>query len=266
MAKDDEPEEPKAGEEGAQNGEENPEEKKVDAKKVEENKKFLKLIRLCTETLSIPCANRSSENLLPLQVFTSKIAEFQKLTQSARDELLRSALLEKFEDKETVFKYGDYGDKYYVVLSGKVAISIPKYPNKDEKTTKKSEGAPAEEEEEIVVAQLQSQKGFGELALITNQPRAATVRADGEDGCCLMAFLREEYQNIIGGGLSKALEEKMSFFKSVSIFQQTEKQMQQTHLQNLVYFFQRKTYQKDDIVYSEGDKATHCYLIKEGYW
>ena len=51
------------------------------------------------ETLSLPCANRSKENLLPLQAFTNKISEFKKLAQSAREELLRSAMLEKFEDK-----------------------------------------------------------------------------------------------------------------------------------------------------------------------
>lgn len=218
------------------------------------------------ETLSLPCANRSKENLLPLQAFTNKISEFKKLAQSAREELLRSAQLEKFEDKETVFLHGDYGDKYYVVLSGSVDISIPKYPNKGESEKKThDEGAPDEEEppEEIVVAQLGAQCGFGELALITNSPRAATVRAAGVT--YLMVFIREEYQNIVGGGLSKALEEKRNFFKSVSIFHQTEKNMQSTHLQNLIYFFQPKTYLKDEVVYREGDKATHCFLIKEGY-
>lgn len=232
------------------------------------------------ETLSLPCANRSKENLLPLQAFTNKINEFKKLAQSAREELLRSAQVEKFEDKETVFLHGDYGDKYYVVLSGSVDISIPKYPNKGEpkarerresgglkpKESGSDEGPAAleeEEPEEIVVAQLGAQCGFGELALITNSPRAATVRAAGVT--YLMVFIREEYQNIVGGGLSKALEEKRIFFKGVSIFQQTEKNMQSTHLQNLIYFFQPKIYLKDEVVYREGDKATHCFLIKEGY-
>ena len=83
------------------------------------------------ETLSLPCANRSKENLLPLQAFTNKISEFKKLAQSAREELLRSAQLEKFEDKETVFLHGDYGDKYYVVLSGSVvqAGGLPSRPS-----------------------------------------------------------------------------------------------------------------------------------------
>ncbi|QDZ17945.1 cyclic nucleotide-binding domain-containing protein [Chloropicon primus] len=252
--------------------EEEGQEKKVEEKKLEENKKLQKIIRLCMESLSLPCANRSKENLLPLQAFTNKISEFKKLAQSAREELLRSAQLEKFEDKETVFLHGDYGDKYYVVLSGSVDISIPKYPNKgdtEKKKAKESHGSdespPLEEEEpeEIVVAQLGAQCGFGELALITNSPRAATVRAAGVT--YLMVFIREEYQNIVGGGLSKALEEKRNFFKGVSIFQQTEKNMQSTHLQNLIYFFQPKTYNKDEVVYREGDKATHCFLIKEGY-
>ena len=129
------------------------------------------------ETLSLPCANRSKENLLPLQAFTNKINEFKKLAQSAREELLRSAQVEKFEDKETVFLHGDYGDKYYVVLSGSVDISIPKYPNKGEpkarerresgglkpKESGSDEGPAAleeEEPEEIVVAQLGAQCGF----------------------------------------------------------------------------------------------------------
>ena len=60
------------------------------------------------ETLSLPCANRSKENLLPLQAFTNKINEFKKLAQSAREELLRSAQVEKFccdERYQAPFKF-----------------------------------------------------------------------------------------------------------------------------------------------------------------
>ena len=120
-------------------------------------------------------------------------------------------------------------------------------PKKASGTRENNPSVAAEEEvEEVVVAKLQAQSGFGELALITNKPRAATVRADGVT--LLMVFLREEYQNIIGGGLSKALEEKMSFFKEVSIFKQVESKMQPSHLQNLVYFFQPKNFNKGEVV------------------
>ena len=48
----------------------------------------------------------------------------------------------------------------------------------------------------VEVAQLKDGKSFGELALTTNKPRAATIRADTE--VHLAVLCKEDYQKILG--------------------------------------------------------------------
>jgi CRP-like cAMP-binding protein len=60
-----------------------------------------------------------------------------------------------------VMRQGDIGDKFYIVLSGRVDVEIEK------------DGARA------TVSHLGPGNFFGELALLHDQPRAATVRAAG---------------------------------------------------------------------------------------
>ncbi|HJT23528.1 MAG TPA: cyclic nucleotide-binding domain-containing protein [bacterium] len=60
-----------------------------------------------------------------------------------------------------IIKQGDPGDAFYLVASGRVSVFV----NKGEARMK--------------VAELGADKFFGEMALISNEPRTATVMAEG---------------------------------------------------------------------------------------
>ena len=60
-----------------------------------------------------------------------------------------------------IIKQGDPGDTFYLIASGRVSV----YVNKGSYRTK--------------VAELGPDKYFGEMALISNEPRTATVMAEG---------------------------------------------------------------------------------------
>lgn len=66
-----------------------------------------------------------------------------------------------FEDGETLFRAGDAADAAYVVLEGAVDIVI-------------ETGA-----QEVLAGTLAKNELFGELAVLTNSPRTATIRARG---------------------------------------------------------------------------------------
>lgn len=95
---------------------------------------------------------------------------------------------EHFEPGEKVFNTGDVGDKVYFIAKGEAAVL------RDDK----------------VVATLTKGELFGEAALVDNQPRNATVRA--QTALDLVVVNREAFHELLGNlpGLSDNIETIMS--------------------------------------------------------
>lgn len=89
---------------------------------------------------------------------------FSRLDEPTVQSLAQCVQYERFGPKETVFKYGDYGDKYYLILTGRVGIEVP---------IPQPEGGV----HMLQVAILEPGAGFGEMALLEDKPRAATIEA-----------------------------------------------------------------------------------------
>lgn len=105
---------------------------------------------------------RMVDMLLNIPVFCL-LKEFELLT-------IADTLQEEiFEDKTIICKQGDRGDKFYLVHQGTAVC------------TKSLEDGTS-----VEVAKLSTGAYFGEIALLTRQPRQATVTADGSLKCfCL---------------------------------------------------------------------------------
>lgn len=90
-----------------------------------------------------------------------KVDFFSPLTVGQLEKVLPAVLLYEYGAGETVFKQGQAGDAFYIVYDGKVAVSISSgFLGLSSKT----------------VATLDKGAFFGEIALISSEPRTATVR------------------------------------------------------------------------------------------
>ena len=69
--------------------------------------------------------------------------------------IMKEELKQKFLPDEYIFKQGDKGEKAYLLLDGRVAIEI-----NDKK-----------------VAEISEMEVFGEMSLILNKPRTASIKA-----------------------------------------------------------------------------------------
>lgn len=75
-----------------------------------------------------------------------------------------------FEDEEVVVKQGEQGNDFFIIVEGTAIVT--QYRNDDQS-----------EQEPVEVGRLGPSDYFGEIALILDRPRAATVTARGPLKC-----------------------------------------------------------------------------------
>lgn len=89
--------------------------------------------------------------------------------------------LQHFNNNENIIRYGDIGDKYYILVNGEVKVKVyesgtsPFDPDLESKIT--------------IEKQLSSDTkmiGFGEIALLLNDKRTASVIALGDCDCWVL--------------------------------------------------------------------------------
>ena len=76
----------------------------------------------------------------------------------------------RFEDDEKIIRQGDEGTAFFLLVDGEVIVSA----------------SSEETQEPVEVGRLKKGDYFGEVALITRQPRAATVTACGSVECVML--------------------------------------------------------------------------------
>lgn len=104
---------------------------------------------------------------------------FAPLTVGQLEMVVPYILLLGAKQGEVVFKQGAPGDAFYIISTGKVAINIKKGMLSFSKQ----------------VATLGTGEFFGEMALLSNEPRSATVEC--LEPCRLFTLLATDFQYII---------------------------------------------------------------------
>jgi len=103
---------------------------------------------------------------------------FQSLKNAELEQILSIARRWKFSAAEFVFREGDEGDRFYLILSGEVRIS---------------KQVPGIGEEALAV--LRAGDFFGEMALIDDAPRSADAIANQDT--TLLGIERKEFESLL---------------------------------------------------------------------
>lgn len=88
-----------------------------------------------------------------------KVPFFQNLEKEGIDYIVERLKFKPYEQDETICQSGDPGDKMYIIINGKVKVVVRAEPDG----------------EENLIAYLAAGDYFGEMSLLTGEPRSASV-------------------------------------------------------------------------------------------
>jgi cAMP-dependent protein kinase regulator len=101
-------------------------------------------------------------------------------------------------------------------------------------------------------------EGFGELALLYNAPRAATIAA--KTAYTIWKLDRDTFNNIVKDAAAKKREKYENFLKQVQVLQ-TLDEYERSKLGDAV---REENFNKGELIIREGDEGDKFYLISEG--
>ena len=209
------------------------------------------LVKLLTR----PSNQRNNpKSLTSLINFVKEIKFFKQLAGDVgEDAVLQCCLHLTYENysqgqvltTQFVFMQGDEGSKFYVLLEGKVAVYL---------NLERENGARVPTE----VAALGKGDSFGELALMQNKPRAATI------GCtqdCHFAVLdKSDYLRILSKVHEQQLSQKIDFLQALPMFHNWTR----NSMQKITFYFKEKTFARKQVLCKVGSTATEVFLIRDG--
>ncbi|XP_016113387.1 protein kinase, cAMP-dependent, regulatory, type II, alpha, B [Sinocyclocheilus grahami] len=117
--------------------------------------------------------------------FIESVPLLKSLQLSERMKIVDVVGMKTFSDGQQIIRQGDSADCFYVVESGEVRIMIRSKTQAGQRS-----------QEEVEVARCSRGQYFGELALVTNKPRAASVYAAGETKCLVITV--QAFERLLG--------------------------------------------------------------------
>ncbi|CAH6777678.1 Prkar2a [Phodopus roborovskii] len=183
---------------------------------------------------------KTDEQRCRLQEACKDILLFKNLDQEQLSQVL-DAMFEKIvKTDEHVIDQGDDGDNFYVIERGTYDILV----TKDNQTRS--------------VGQYDNRGSFGELALMYNTPRAATIVATSEGA--LWGLDRVTFRRIIVKNNAKKRKMFESFIESVPLF----KSLEMSERMKIVDVIGEKVYKDGERIITQGEKADSFYIIESG--
>eukprot|EP01137_Pigoraptor_chileana_P019737 Opistho-2@81179 len=152
-------------------------------------------------------------------------------------------LLRIEEAGHVLFKQGELGTTFYVLLKGSVSVMISKT------------GKFADSREVVV---LPAGAGFGEVALLSGERRSSSIVL--REPCDFLVVEKVDYLRIMKFLHDKDVQEKQEFLRRIPIFSSWTNDQ----LRNVCKFISWRTFKEKDIIINEGDQAAEMFFIANG--
>ncbi|XP_043234484.1 cAMP-dependent protein kinase type II regulatory subunit-like [Amphibalanus amphitrite] len=185
---------------------------------------------------------KSDEQRARLSDAVQGILLFRALDPHQMQEVIDAMFERKVTAGENVIQQGDDGDNFYVIESGRYSI----YVKMDDSAEPKKVGS------------YDNKGSFGELALMYNMPRAATITADEEGS--LWAMDRQTFRRIVLKNAFKKRKMYESLLETVPML----KALEPYERMNLADALVPRTFTDGELIIEQGDEADGMYFVEEG--
>jgi ABC-type lipoprotein export system ATPase subunit/CRP-like cAMP-binding protein len=170
------------------------------------------------------------------------------LTQDQLVEVSRGTKPQIFPPNSAIVRQGERGDKFYILLSGKADIYL-NMPGGSE----------------LFVNQLKPGQYFGEMALLGNGIRAATVKASSEGPVSVVALDEKAFNSLLDDSRSLR-EELIGLVEKRSIYNQlrTASSLDEETLVSIFKEAKPVIYEAGSDIIKQGDVGDSFYLLLDG--
>lgn len=169
---------------------------------------------------------------------------FAFLDESQLKKLVYAMFQREHTQGDVIIKQGDEGDNFYLIEEGSCEVFIQK--------------AVGEPEVKVMTCTPQDHNSFGELALMYNAPRAATVKA--ATSCKLWALDRLAFKVIMMETASAKNSSRASFLNQVKIMETLNDMERRTIADAMI----SQQFNAGDIIIRQGDPGTGFYIVGSG--
>ncbi|KAG8177964.1 hypothetical protein JTE90_014707 [Oedothorax gibbosus] len=166
---------------------------------------------------------------------------FRSLDLQQMQEVLDAMFERKVVPGDVVIQQGDDGDNFYVIDNGVYHIYVD-----------------TDQEKKKLVGKYDNVGSFGELALMYNMPRAATIEA-ASDGS-LWAMNRQTFRRIVLKSAFKKRKEYEALLEGVPMLQTLENYERM----NLCDALMPKAFSDGELIIKQGEDADGMYFIEDG--
>lgn len=233
------------------------------------------------------------ELAVPMRHLLQEFPFFKKLSPGVQAAVVEGVTYTRFPAGSVVFRQGDAPDLCYIILSGEVAIwrnDLVKDPEGPGAPVQFAGSATQSQCADLVgvlcesmqktfgiesphvefprrgesfgvqVARLGAGLLFGELALLENVPRSATVTC--KENCEFLTITKKDFQRVLSSEMraSRLPEQVKPLVNEVPFFKSLRPIVQQT----IPFIVRYVTLERGSTVFEQGDNSDRCYLLVAG--
>jgi len=183
---------------------------------------------------------------------------FSKLDGKQLKEIVNEMYLIKIKKDTVLLKQLEYGDKFFIVEEGSFNIYIENTRQKSAIEGTETSNLQYQIKPGNLVAKRGKGESFGELALMYNSPRAATVVATEDSR--IWAVTRASFRKILIKVTKEKLTEFQDFLENVPLLQSLMKEERKIVAESM----EEKMYEPGFEVVKQGDPGDAFYIIRFG--